>query len=41
MRQFGMVDIPQEAFIEALKMGDKGVSLVFNDKIAAAQFRSF
>jgi GTP-binding protein LepA len=23
MRQFGKVDIPQEAFIEALKMGDK------------------
>ena len=22
MRQFGRVDIPQEAFIEALKMGD-------------------
>jgi translation elongation factor EF-4 len=22
MRQFGWVDIPQEAFIEALKMGD-------------------
>jgi translation elongation factor EF-4 len=22
MRQFGKVDIPQEAFIEALKMGD-------------------